>query len=292
MPNPSARDAGTFALGGDLKIARIGFGAMRIVGPGVWGPPDDPARVIRTLRRIPELGINFIDTADSYGPNLSEDLIRQALYPYTGIHIATKAGFFRPGPDQWIPRGDPDYLIAQARGSRERLGVDALDLWQLHRIDPSVPASEQFDAIKLLLDTGVIRRAGLSEVDVAQIKAASSVFPVATVQNRYNLVDRRSEAVLDYCDSAGIGFIPWFPLSSGRLAGRGTPLDAVAKKHRATSGQIALAWLLRRSKVIIPIPGTSNIQHLEENAAAARVSLSDDDFELLNKASEAVASVR
>lgn len=292
MPNPSARDAGTFALNGDLEIARIGFGAMRIVGPGVWGPPDDPASVIRTLRRIPELGINFIDTADSYGPDLSEDLIRQALYPYTGIHIATKAGFFRPGPDKWIPRGDPDYLIAQARGSRERLGVDSLDLWQLHRIDPSVPASEQFDAIKLLLDTGVIRRAGLSEVDVAQIKAASSVFPVATVQNRYNLVDRRSEAVLDYCESAGIGFIPWFPLSSGRLAGRGTPLDTVAKKYRATSGQIALAWLLRRSKVIIPIPGTSNIQHLEENAAAARVSLSDDDFELLNKASEAVASVR
>lgn len=292
MSNPSARDAGTFALGGDLEIARIGFGAMRIVGPGVWGSPDDPASVIRTLRRLPELGINFIDTADSYGPDLSENLIRQALHPYPGIHIATKAGFFRPGPDQWIPRGDPDYLIAQARGSRERLGVDALDLWQLHRIDPAVPAREQFDAIRFLLDTGVIRRAGLSEVDVAQIKAASKVFPVATVQNRYNLVDRQSEAVLDYCESTGIGFIPWFPLSSGRLAGHGTPLDAIARKHRATSGQIALAWLLRRSKVIIPIPGTSNLQHLDENAAAARVSLSDDDFELLNRASEAVASVR
>jgi aryl-alcohol dehydrogenase-like predicted oxidoreductase len=292
MSNPSARDAGTFALGGDLEIARIGFGAMRIVGPGVWGSPDDPASVIRTLQRIPELGINFIDTADSYGPDLSEDLIRQALHPYSGIHIATKAGFFRPGPDQWIPRGDPDYLIAQARSSRERLGVDALDLWQLHRIDPTVPAREQFDAIKFLLDTGVIRRAGLSEVDVAQIKAASRVFPVATVQNRYNLVDRRSEAVLDYCESTGIGFIPWFPLSSGRLAGHGTPLDAIARKHRATSGQIALAWLLRRSKVIIPIPGTSNLKHLEENAAAARISLSDDDVEILNKASEAVTSAR
>lgn len=292
MSNSLARGAGTFTLGGNLEIARIGFGAMRIVGPGVWGPPNDPASVIRTLKRIPELGINFIDTADSYGPELSEDLIRKALYPYSGIHIATKAGFFRPGPDQWIPKGDPEYLISQARGSRERLGVDALDLWQLHRIDPAVPALEQFDAIKLLLDTGVIRKAGLSEVNVAQIKAASKVFPVATVQNRYNLVDRQSEAVLDHCESAGIGFIPWFPLSSGRLAGRGTPLDAVARKHRATSGQIALAWLLKRSQVIIPIPGTSNIQHLEENAAAARISLSDDDFEVLNKASKAVVSAR
>lgn len=287
MSNQSACDAGTVTIGGDLKIARLGFGAMRIVGPGVWGQPLDHGRVIRTLQRLPELGVDLIDTADSYGPGVSESLIREALYPYSGLRVATKAGFFRPGPDQWIPRGNPEYLISMAEISRERLGVESLDLWQLHRIDPAVPASEQFDAVKHLLDTGVIRHAGLSEVSVAEIEAASKVFPVATVQNRFNLVDRASESVVDYCESACIGFIPWFPLSAGRLVGRGTPLDVVAKNHNATPGQIALAWLLRRSKVIIPIPGTADPKHLEENVASASILLSDKEFELLDVAGKA-----
>jgi pyridoxine 4-dehydrogenase len=282
MSHPSASNAGTFKIGGDLAVARIGFGAMRITGPGVWGPPADRDRVIRTLRRLPELGVDFIDTADSYGPHVSEQLIREALHPYPGIRIATKAGLFRPEPDQWVPRGNPDYLIRQAELSRERLGVESVDLWQLHRIDSGVPAGEQFDAIKQLLDRRVIRRAGLSEVGVDDIKAASKVFPVATVQNRYNLIDRQSEAVLDYCTGAGIGFIPWFPLSAGRLLQSGSVLDVVAKNHRATPGQIALAWLLRRSSAMLPIPGTSSPEHLEENVAAAQISLSDEEFKSLS----------
>lgn len=287
MSSPSARDAGTFDIIGNLSVARIGFGAMRVVGAGVWGPPSDHVRVIDTLRRLPDLGIDFIDTADSYGPDVSENLIREALYPYSGIRVATKAGLVRPGPDQWLPCGNPEHLIARAESSRERLGVESIDLWQLHRIDPAVPVSEQFDAVRYLLEKGVIRRAGLSEVSIAQIKAASKVFPVATVQNRYNLIDRDSEAVLDYCESESIGFIPWFPLSAGRLIGPSTALDTIAKAHRARPGQIALAWLLRRSPVIIPIPGTSDPLHLEENVAAAGISLSDDEFAALDAAGRA-----
>jgi pyridoxine 4-dehydrogenase len=284
MSQIDATQAGTFKIGGDLEVVRLGFGAMRITGPGIWGPPQDKEEALRTLRRVPELGVNFIDTADSYGPDISEQLIREALHPYGKLHIATKGGLTRSGPNQWAPKGNPDYLIGQARRSREILGVEAIDLWQLHRIDPGVPADEQFAAVRALLDEGVIRHAGLSEVSVAQIKAAQKFFPVATVQNRYNLADRASEDVLDYCEQQSIGFIPWFPLASGQLTGPGTVLDGIAAAHKASAGQIALAWLLQRSKVMLPIPGTSKVKHLEENAAAAAISLTEAEFEALNKA--------
>jgi aryl-alcohol dehydrogenase-like predicted oxidoreductase len=205
----------TFRIGGELEINRLGFGAMRVTGPGIWGPPVDRAKALETLRRLPELGIDFIDTADSYGPEVSEQLIREALHPYRGVHVATKAGLKRPGPDQWRPCGDPDYLIGRAHRSREILGVDRIALWQLHRIDPAVPRDEQFGAISQLLREGVVRYVGLSEVSVEDIEAARKVFPVATVQNRYNLFDRASEDVLNYCEAETIGFIPWFPLGSG-----------------------------------------------------------------------------
>ena len=285
MTHPDAARAGTFTIGGDLAVARLGFGAMRITGPGIWGPPRDRAEALTTLRRIPELGINFIDTADSYGPNVSEELIREALHPYGGrVHIATKAGLRRPGPDAWQPHGDPDYLVRQAHGSRDRLGVDQIDLWQLHRIDPAVPRGEQFAAVRMLLDTGVIRHAGLSQVTVEEIEAARRVFPVSTVQNLYNLADRSSEDVLDHCERHGIGFIPWFPLASGKLAGKGTLLDRIASGHGASPGQIALAWLLKRSPVILPIPGTGQVAHLEENVGAADIALRDEEFAALDEA--------
>jgi pyridoxine 4-dehydrogenase len=279
-----AAKSGTFKIGGELEIVRLGFGAMRITGPGIWGDPADPAEARRTLKRIPELGITFIDTADSYGPSVSEELIRETLHPYSGLVIATKGGLVRPGPGVWNPLGRPDYLIQEAHLSRRRLGVKRIDLWQLHRIDPNVPRSEQFAAIKSLIDDGVIRFAGLSEVSVAEIEAARAVFPVATVQNRYNLADRTSEAVLDYCTKNGIGFIPWFPLAAGDLAKPGTVLDAIAKKHKAAPSQIALAWVLKRSPVMLPIPGTSKVAHLEENVAAADIVLNDEEFATLDKA--------
>jgi pyridoxine 4-dehydrogenase len=228
--------------------------------------------------------VNFIDTADSYGPNVSEELIREALHPYPNMLIATKAGLTREGPDQWTPLGRPDYLIKQAHGSRQRLGVEQIGLWQLHRIDPKTPRDEQFGAIKQLLDEGVIRHAGLSEVSVDEIKAASKYFKVATVQNRYNLVDRTSEAVLDYCTQNGIGFIPWYPLAAGSLTESGALLDTMAKSHGVTQAQIALAWLLMRSPVMLPIPGTSKVAHLEQNMMAADVKLSDEEFAALNHA--------
>jgi pyridoxine 4-dehydrogenase len=283
--NPiDAKQAGIFSIGGDMEVVRLGFGAMRITGPGIWGPPQDREEALRTLRRVPELGIDFIDTADSYGPDVSEQLIREALHPYGKLHIATKGGLTRSGPDHWAPKGNPDYLIGQARRSREFLGVEQIDLWQLHRIDPGVPAGEQFAAIRALLDEGVIRHAGLSEVSVAQIKAAQKVFPVATVQNRYNLSDRASEDVLEYCEQQGIGFIPWYPLAAGKLAEPGGVLDGIAAAHKASTGQIALAWLLQRSKVMLPIPGTGKVKHLEENAAGAAIRLTDDEFKALDKA--------
>lgn len=286
--NPSADRAvpATFRIGGEFEIHRLGFGAMRITGRGVWGEPADPAEALRTLKRLPALGIDFIDTADSYGPNISEDLIRAALHPYGNILVATKAGLTRRGPDAWMPLGRPDYLIQQAHASRRRLGVEQIGLWQLHRIDPTVPRDEQFGAIRQLLDDGVIRHAGLSEVSVADIEAASKVFTVATVQNRYNLVDRTSEAVLDYCTTHGIGFIPWYPLAAGNLTGPGTLLDNIAKSHQATPGQIALAWLLKRSPVLLPIPGTSSVAHLEQNVAARDIVLSDADFAALDLAAK------
>jgi aryl-alcohol dehydrogenase-like predicted oxidoreductase len=282
---PNAAHAGTFTIGGKLPIHRLGFGAMRITGPGIWGEPADRAEALRTLRKLPELGVNFIDTADSYGPNVSEELIREALHPYNGIVVATKAGLARTGPDSWIPLGRPEYLIQQAHASRRRLGVERIDLWQLHRIDPRVPRAEQFDAVKTLLDDGVIRYAGLSEVSVPEIEAASRVFKVSTVQNRYNLVDRGSEDVLDHCAKHGIGFIPWFPLAAGGLLAPDSPLTQIAKAHGASPSQVALAWTLRRSPVMIPIPGTSKVAHLEENVGAADIALTDAQVAALDRLS-------
>jgi len=276
--------SGTFKIGGKIAVHRLGFGAMRVTGSGIWGDPPDAAEARRTLKRLPALGIDFIDTADSYGPAVSEELLRETLHPYKGLFIATKGGLTRPGPNRWIPCGRPDYLIQQAHLSRRRLGVERIDLWQLHRIDPTVPRDEQFGAIKTLLGDGVIRFAGLSEVSVEEIEAARKVFPVAAVQNRYNLIDRGYEAVLDYCGKHGIGFIPWFPLAAGDLARPGSVLDAVAKKHKAAPGQIALAWVLKRSPVLLPIPGTAQLKHLEENVAAAEIVLSDEDFAALDQA--------
>ena len=278
----TATSSGTFAIGGDRPIHRLGFGAMRITGRGVWGEPQDRAEALRTLRALPELGVNFVDTADSYGPEVSEKLIREALHPYKGILIATKGGLERPGPDNWVNNGKPDRLIAQAKRSRELLGVEQIELWQLHRIDPKVPRDEQFAAVKQLIDTGVIRHAGLSEVSVGEIKAAQKVFPVATVQNRYNLGDRASEDVLAFCEQHAIGFIPWYPLGAGALTESGGSLEKIAKRHSATLGQIALAWILRRSPVMLPIPGTSKVAHLKENVAAAGIELSSAEFEQLS----------
>jgi pyridoxine 4-dehydrogenase len=278
-----ASRAGTFEIGGRIRINRLGFGAMRLTGPGIWGEPADRAEALRTLRRLPELGVNFIDTADSYGPDVSELLIREALHPYRDILVATKAGLARTGPDRWIPLGRPEYLIQQAYRSLRQLGVDQIGLWQLHRIDPKVPRDEQFGAVRELLDRGVIQCAGLSEVSVADIEAARKVFPVATVQNRYNLTDRGSEAVLEYCEKHGIGFIPWYPLGAGALTRPGSILSQIAEKHGATPSQIALAWALKRSRVMLPIPGTSKVAHLEENVGAASISLTDEEFAALDQ---------
>ena len=279
----SAAASGTFKIGGEITVNRLGFGAMRITGPGIWGPPRDRAEAVAVLKRLPELEIDFIDTADSYGPEVSENLIRETLYPYKGLLIATKGGLTRPGADRWTSNGDPDYLIAAAHKSRERLGVKTIALWQLHRIDPGVPQGAQFAAVKSLLDDGIIAHAGLSEVSVKEIEAARKVFPVATVQNRYNLVDRQSEAVLDYCEKRAIGFIPWYPLAAGDLAEPGGPLDKIAHAHEVTPSAIALAWLLKRSPVMLPIPGTSKVKHLEDNMAGASVKLSDAEFQSLDR---------
>ena len=279
----NATRSGNFTIGGDLTIHRLGFGAMRITGSGIWGPPADHDEAIRTLKRLPELGVNFIDTADAYGPDVSEWLIREALHPYPrGIVIATKGGLTRSGPDIWKPVGRPEYLLQQVHKSLRNLGVEQIDLWQLHRIDPKVPADEQFDAIRSFIDQKLIRHAGLSEVSIEDIKAASKFFNVATVQNRYNLVNRTSEDVLDYCAARNIGFIPWFPLAAGDLAKPGSILDTMAGKYGAHPSQIALAWVLKRSPVMLPIPGTSKVAHLEQNVAAADITLSDEDFAALD----------
>ena len=273
----------TFRIGGELEIHRLGYGAMRITGKGIWGPPADREGALATLRRLPELGVDFIDTANSYGPEVSEELIREALYPYSKVLVATKGGLTRSGPDVWAPNGNPAHLISEAHASRERLGVEQIALWQLHRIDPNVLRDEQFHAVKLLLDDGVITFAGLSEVSVEDIQAASKVFPVSTVQNRYNFADRGSEDVLKYCEAHDIGFIPWFPLAAGELTRPGSALDAIARAHGATPSQIAIAWLLQRSPVIIPIPGTSQVSHLEENVKAGEIELTDDEFDTLDR---------
>jgi aryl-alcohol dehydrogenase-like predicted oxidoreductase len=285
MSQLTAAKSGTFKIGNDITINRLGFGAMRITGKGVWGEPADRDGAIKTLKRLPELGVNFVDTADSYGPDVSEELIHAALHPYKGMLIATKGGLTRTGPDIWVPVGRPEYLIQQAHKSLRNLGIEQIGLWQLHRIDPKVPRDEQFDTIKSLLRDKIILHAGLSEVSVKEIEAASKFFKVVTVQNRYNLVDRGSEDVLDYCEKHGIGFIPWFPLASGDLAKPGSLLDKLAKAHNAAPSQIALAWILKRSKVMLPIPGTSKVKHLEENIAAVDIELSDEEFAALDRES-------
>jgi pyridoxine 4-dehydrogenase len=282
MNTLSASGSGTFNLGGQVSIHRLGFGAMRITGRGIWGPPEDRVESLRTLKRLPELGVNFIDTADSYGPDVSEQLICEALHPYSGLVIATKAGLTRSGPDRWTSNGRPEYLIGQAHQSLKKLKVDQITLWQLHRIDPKVPRAEQFGAVKQLLDEGLVRFAGLSEVSVDEIEAAQKVFPVATVQNLYNLGNRSSEDVVEYCERHQIGFIPWYPLAAGDLTRGGSVLSRIAKSHNATTSQIALAWLLQRSPVILPIPGTSKVKHLEENVAAANIRLSAEEAAALN----------
>jgi aryl-alcohol dehydrogenase-like predicted oxidoreductase len=283
----SAIASGEFQIGGDLAVNRLGFGAMRVTGQGIWGEPADKAESLRTLRRLPELGVNFIDTADSYGPNVSEDLIREALHPYRGISVATKGGLTRHGPDEWHPLGRPEYLRQCVLMSLRRLGLERIDLWQLHRIDAQVPRKEQFDCIGQMQKEGLIRHVGLSEVQIDDIEAAAAYFKVATVQNRYNLVDRASETVLNHCEQHGIGFIPWYPLAAGDLAKPGSLLDRVAKTHGVGPSQIALAWVLKRSPVVLPIPGTSKVRHLEENVAAASVRLSDEELAALDREGQA-----
>jgi pyridoxine 4-dehydrogenase len=280
----TATGSGTFKIGGDLEVTRLGFGAMRIVGDGVWGPPPDHDAAVAVVRRTKELGIDFIDTADSYGPYISEELIHEALHPYEGTTIATKAGLLRTGPGQWPVCGRPDYLRQELEMSLRRLDVDQLDLWQLHRIDSEVPLEEQVGVFKEAQDAGKVRHIGLSEVSVEEIKQAQAVASIATVQNLYNVGNRSAEDVVDYCEAEGIGFIPWFPLAAGDLAKPGGPVAEAAERHDATAGQVALAWLLHRSPVMLPIPGTGSVDHLEENVAAADLQLSDDELEEIAKA--------
>jgi pyridoxine 4-dehydrogenase len=276
--------AGTLTLGGELTVRRLGFGAMRITGDGIWGPPEDRDGAIATLRRAVELGINLIDTADSYGPYVSEELIAEALHPYPeNLVIATKGGLTRTGPGEWPRDGRPEHLREACEGSLKRLGVDRIDLYQLHAPDPNLPYEESVGALKELRDEGKIRLVGVSNVSVEQLETARKIVPVATVQNRFNLADRSSEDVSERCEELGLGFIPWFPLSSGSLAGPGGPLDEIAARHDATAAQIALAWLLARSEVMLPIPGTSTVQHLEEDVAAAGIELDEQEIAELNQ---------
>jgi pyridoxine 4-dehydrogenase len=274
----------TFAIAGQLEVPRLGFGAMRVVGPDLWGDPLDRPASVALLRQVVAAGVALIDTADSYGPETSEILIREALHPYPpGLVIATKGGFVRPEPTTWIPLGRPEYLIQTAKLSARRLGLDTIDLWQLHRIDPKVPRDEQFDAMRRLRDEGVVRHLGLSEVGVEEIEAARAWFPVATVQNNYNVGYRRYEPVVEHCEAHGIGFLAFFPLGRGNLAQPGSPLASVANAHGATPAQIAIAWLLERSPALLPIPGTGNRAHFQENLAALKIELSDAEFAALDE---------
>jgi pyridoxine 4-dehydrogenase len=286
MTNQSARAdaaaAGTFDIGGDLRVNRLGFGAMRITGEGIWGEPENPEEARAVLRRAVELGINLIDTADSYGPEVSERLIGETLYPYPeDLVIATKGGLLRDGPGQWRTDGRPEHLREACEGSLKKLKVDRIDLYQLHRIDSRVPAEESLRALAELREEGKIHHVGLSEVSVEEIQRAQEIVPIVSVQNRYNLTDRGSEDVLDFCEREGIGFIPWFPLATGDLARPGGPLDEIAARHDASPGQVALAWLLWRSPVMLPIPGTSSVEHLEENVAAASLELDEEELAAL-----------
>jgi pyridoxine 4-dehydrogenase len=277
--------SGTFNLGGDLPVHRLGYGAMRIVGKGVWGPPADRKEAVATVRKAVELGVNFIDTADSYGPVYSEEIIAEALAPYSDdLVIATKVGLTRSGPDIWEPLARPEYIRQQIHLSLWRLKLERIDLYQLHRIDSKVPFEETLGALKELQEKGLVRHIGLSEVTVDEIEQARKVVDVVSVQNRYNLTDREWEPVLDYCEKAGIGFIPWFPLAVGKLAKKGGPVDRAAEAHDATPGQVALAWLLHRSPVMLPIPGTGSVAHVEENLGAAGLQLTDEEFAELDKA--------
>ncbi|MBX3082532.1 MAG: aldo/keto reductase [Anaerolineae bacterium] len=280
----TAKASGTFTLGGDLTINRMGFGAMRITGKGIWGEPADHAEALRVLQRLPALDVNFIDTADAYGPDVSEDLICEALHPYDGLIIATKGGHTRQGPDRWTPVGRPEYLRQAVLMSMRRLKLERIDLWQLHRIDQYTDRDVQFAAIAQMQREGLIRHVGLSEVTVEEIQAAQKHFPVASVQNMYNMTQRQSEPVLDYCEQHNIGFIPWRPVGGGGIGGESRALQEVATRLGATPLQVSLAWLLKRSPVMIPIPGTSTVKHLEENVAAADLELSDEDFRLLDGA--------
>ncbi len=267
-----AQKSGQFLIGGDLRVTRLGFGAMRITGDGVWGEPANRAEAIRVLRKAVELGINFIDTADSYGPGVSEEIIAEALYPYPkGLVIATKGGFDRPGPDQWVENGKPEHLRSACEGSLRRLRLDRIDLYQLHRIDPKVPAEDQLGTLQDLQAQGKIKHIGLSEVSVKQIQHARTIIPIVSVQNRYSISDRGSEDVLEYCEKEKMGFIPWFPLAAGRVSGADSPIRRLATELKATPSQVALAWLLARSPVMLPIPGTSKVKHLEENVAAVEI---------------------
>ena len=277
--------SGVFRIGGDLPVNRLGYGAMQLTGPGVWGDPKDPEEAVKVLRRAVELGVNFIDTADSYGPFVSEELIRKALRPYKDdLVIATKGGLSRSGPGDWRPLGRPEYLRQQTELSLRHLGVERIDLYQLHRIDPQVPLADQLGELVLLQNEGKIRHIGLSEVSVEEIEEARGIAEIVSVQNLYNLANRASEAVLEYAERENIAFIPWFPMATGELARPGGPLDGIAKEHGAGPSQLALAWLLRRSPVVLPIPGTSSVAHVEENTGAALLTLSDAEFEALSQA--------
>ncbi len=293
QPARPALMSGTFKIGGDLPVVRLGYGAMRITGPGVWGPPKDRDEAIRVLRRAVELGVNFIDTADAYGPYISEELICEALHPYpSDLVIATKAGFVRPGPNEWHPVGRPPYLRQEAEMSLRRLGVERLDLFQLHRIDSQVPLEDQLEVFVELQREGKVRHIGLSEVSPADIRAAQLTARIATVQNQYNLVHRDWESVVDLCEREGMGFIPWFPVATGDLARPDGPLARMAREVGATPAQLAIAWLLRRSPVMLPIPGTSTVAHLEENVAAAAIQLTDEQFEELSRLGAGASAAR
>lgn len=283
----NAKASGTFAIGGDLIVNRMGFGAMRITGDGIWGEPKDVEGAKKLLKRVVEIGVNFIDTADAYGPDVSERLIGEALFPYQkAVIVATKGGLTRQGPNKWLPVGRPEYLQQQVEMSLRRLKVDCIDLWQLHRIDSQVPLEEQLGIIKKMQEQGKIRHVGLSEVKPDQIEAAQKIVKIVSVQNQYNVGDRTHEDVVDYCEKHNLAFIPWFPVAAGKLAAPGGPLDTAAKKHDATVSQLSLAWLLHRSPVMLPIPGTTSIDHLEENVAAGGVKLSDAEWLEIEKAAK------
>jgi pyridoxine 4-dehydrogenase len=283
-----AKRAGEYSIGKDLRVIRLGFGSMRLTGKGIWGQPANRAEAISVLQRSVELGVNFIDTADSYGPHVAEELIAEALHPYPAdLVIATKGGFDRPGPDRWVENGRPEHLMSACDGSLRRLRLDRIELYQLHRIDPKVPAEDQLGTLKNLQAQGKIKHIGLSEVNVDQLKHAQTLVDIVSVQNRYSVTDRGSEDVLNYCEQHDIAFIPWFPLAAGRLAGPDSPIGRVAKQLNATPSQVALAWLLKRSPVMLPIPGTSRVQHLEENIAAAGLKVDDSEFNALQRSANA-----